>query len=617
MLNLFGHDPDKVYVVDIESDDLTVTHDLDARVYLIGVTHLVTRTTMLYRSVQEWLDDDTRCTGYDDDNVHVFHNASFDVSALRLRGVPLTNYFCTMVASHTFNPGSSDEHSLAALRPETKVKLRELLIDAGYAFKGVKKGAEYSWYGKGDIVVDGTVEVYLYHDLAATCDLYLELLEKFEADSLALNVLLTVNIPYIECILSLQAGTAVEYDASLAESLQATADHALAEACAVVGWMRGAIVIQNTKSGMRAGVGHHCKIEPFNPNSHKQVASELIRLYGWEPTVLTDAGAPSTSTEVLEVLDYPLVEHLLNNSKATKLLSFCNNIKEYDGSYMYPSYNQCATRTTRLSCSGPNVQQIPSRDPLGKNLRKMFVCPEGYELVVGDESGFQLRIAAAAMSYYFDDNRLVDCFNNGDDVHQFFADIYGIKRKIAKNVTFGYMFGAGPAKMAATANRGNTGEQVTVALIKDALKSLEDKMPALPLLKELYIENAIQNKGVIHDWLGTRYTIPELLDRDRGIRAGGERKCFNYFIQGMEASWFRKMQVQAQDVARRHDAHMYIAVHDEVGYICPTGTSAGLIEELNVVYSPAFSDIAPGGFDCGGLRLETEFNVATNWYDAK
>ena len=173
--NIFGHKSDSVYIVDIESDGLTVRYDGTARVYLIGVTHLASRESVLYHSVQEWLDD-----GYDDNNVHVFHNASFDVAALRLRGVPLTNYFCTMVASHTFTPGSSEEHSLGALQPHTKVTLKELLIDAGYSFKGVAKGAEYSWYGTGDDKLDEIVEHYLNCDLLATCDLYLELLEKFQ-----------------------------------------------------------------------------------------------------------------------------------------------------------------------------------------------------------------------------------------------------------------------------------------------------------------------------------------------------------------------------------------------------------------------------------------------------
>lgn len=347
-LNLFGHNTDNTYIVDIESDGLTVTHDDNARVYLIGVTNLADRTANKYKSVEEWLE-----YTYDDNNTYVFHNASFDVAALRLRGAPLTHIFCTMVASHTLNPGPADEHSLGALMPDTKVTLRELLIRAGHDMKRIPRGEEYSWYGTDKPGVDAIVEEYLGYDMQATCDLYELLLKEYAADEQALSALLNINIPYIECILALQSGTAVEYDPALAEELQATADHAIAESIKICGWTYGKAVYYNNKTGVLKGKGAHCLMTPFNPNSGKQVAYELQRLYEWVPKVLTAAGAPCTSTEVLESLDYPLVKHLLNNSKATKLLSFCSGIKDYDGGYVYPSYNQCATRTTRLSCSKP------------------------------------------------------------------------------------------------------------------------------------------------------------------------------------------------------------------------------------------------------------------------
>ena len=123
------------------------------------------------------------------------------------------------------------------------------------------------------------------------------------------------------------------------------------------------------------------------------------------------------------------------------------------------------------------------------------------------------------MSYYFDDHRLTQCFNNGEDVHQFFADIYGIPRKISKNVGFGWLFGAGVKKMTATANRGNP-NPISEDVIKGALHALEERMPAMPGIKELFIEHAKENKGVVYDWLGTRYVIPELMDRAKCIVTG-------------------------------------------------------------------------------------------------
>ena len=288
MNNLFGHDPSKLVFVDIESDNLKVTHDEAERVYLIGTRNYVTSTSVLYRSVQDWLDAD-----YDDTNTHVFHNASFDVAALRLRGLPLTNYFCTMVASHTFTPGSSDEHSLGALMPDVKRTLRELLVGEGYEMNKVKKGEEYAWYGTGDLDVDGIVELYLHRDLEATHQLYDLLLKNYNTDEAALSALININQKYIECILALQQGTAVEYDASLAEQLTATRDKAMAECLLISGWKQGKTVIHIDAQGeprVVRGKGSHCIMEPFNPNSHAQVATELTRLYKWKPVATTKSG---------------------------------------------------------------------------------------------------------------------------------------------------------------------------------------------------------------------------------------------------------------------------------------------------------------------------------------
>jgi len=298
----------------------------------------------------------------------------------------------------------------------------------------------------------------------------------------------------------------------------------------------------------------------------------------------------------------------------TKLQSFCTGLAGVQ--WLRPSYNQCATRTTRLSSSKPNIQQIPARDKTGKLLRKMFTARDGYTLLVGDQSGFQLRIVAAYMSYYFDDGRLAQCFNDGEDVHQFFADIYGILRKIAKNVTFGWLFGAGVKKMTATANRGNP-SPITAQVIRGALDSLVERMPAMPGVKQLFIDHANQNGGVVHDWMGTRYVIPELLSKDKGIRASGERKVCNYVVQGFEASLFRHLQNLAASIVESYGGRQAFAVHDEVGYEVPCEVADLLIPELNRVMSPAFSEFTPEPWDVHGLRLECEFNKGHSWYDAK
>jgi DNA polymerase I-like protein with 3'-5' exonuclease and polymerase domains len=615
MKNILNHDPDSTLIVDIESDDLSVTWDPDTRVYLVGVMSVTTGDWKLYKSVKEFT------ANVDPHSTLVFHNASFDLAALMLRGLPYNQpFYCTMVGSHTLNPGSSDEHSLAVLQPQTKSKLRDLLTAEGYDMRGVLKGEEYKWYGTGKSKVDGITEQYLVKDLSATRDEYIrQVTEYTNLDKpRTLQLLLDTNIPYVRSIIDMGKGVNIRYNYTVSDTLSEASERSMKVCLTLVGYEGNptpfpAGTTPFPKAGMKAQ-GDYCKMEPFNPNSDAQVIRALKRLYSWVPLKETKSGAPSVSSEVLEALDNPLAGALIEQHKSSKLLQFCKALK--DVGIVRPRYNQCATRTTRLSCSNPNIQQIPARDATGKQLRKMFVPRDGYTFIVGDQSGFQLRILAAYMSYYFDDNRLVDCFNNDEDVHQFFADIYGIPRKVAKNVTFGYLFGAGVNKMTATANRGNP-NPIQSTVIKGALAALDDRMPALNGVRDLFVEHARENNGIIYDWLGTRYTIPELMFKDKGLRASGERKVLNYMIQGFEASCFRILQNEATTCVESYMARQAFAVHDEVGYECILGLEEFLIPELDRIMSPPFSRFTPEVCDVGGLKLECKFNAGQSWYEAK
>lgn len=619
MTNVFGHTIP--VVCDIESDDLTAKFDPSARIYLIGFKFLQHWGLFAKGDVFKMSFDDgakfIKTLIDDEEPTLVFHNASFDVPALRCHGVdiPYGRYFCTMVAAHTWLPASSQENSLDALTG-TKVNLRKGLTALGYVTDGVPKGHEYSWYGQGDDI-DELFEYYLEGDLDSTETLYDRLTLDFATDSAALNCLTSINIPYIECIIELEQGVMIDTERldAVGVKLIELRDEAKREIDKHFYAVPGETKVH--PGGERKYLGetiyNHCTLIPFNPDSSDQVVYALTTLYGWVPTEMSEAtGKASAKAEVLEELPYPLVEHVLRYQKMSKLASFVPGIRSHlDGNILRSSYNQCATRTTRLSASQPNVQQIPARDEYGKELRSLFVAAPGYKLVVGDQSGFQLRIMAWMMQYYFDEPRLCEVFINGEDVHQFFADIYGIIRKIAKNVTFGWCFGAGERKMAATASRG--GDIVPVSVIKGALNSLIAKLPALPALKTLYVELAKKNIGIIHDWLGQRYVIPEVLDKKRAVSSSGERKVFNYAVQGSEATIFRSQQVEALALIRKYGGKMVIVVHDEVVYEVPEQHAEVVAKKLTALFST--DKFYPGVTN--EMSLECQFSVCNNWLEGK
>lgn len=619
MLNVFKHEIP--IVCDIESDDLTAKFDPKCRIYLVGFKFLAHWKT--------YAKGDTLCLSLNDARVLIadilsdpttyliFHNASFDVPAFRCHGVPIpySRYFCTMVAAHSWLPASSQDNSLDALTG-TKVNLRKSLAALGYVTDGVPKGHEYSWYGQADDI-DQLFEYYLEGDLSSTETLYTKLEKDYATDSEALNCLLSINIPYIECIIELEQGVMIDAQRLdvVGTKLIELRDEAKKEIDKQFYAVPGETKLQS--GGQRNYLGetiyNHCLLTPFNPDSNDQVVYALTSLYGWVPTDMSEVtGKPSARAEVLEELPYPLVEHILRYQKMSKLASFIPGIKSrLDGNVLRSSYNQCATRTTRLSASQPNVQQIPARDEYGKELRSLFVAAPGYKLVVGDQSGFQLRIMAWMMQYYFDEPRLCEVFVNGEDVHQFFADIYGIIRKIAKNVTFGWCFGAGERKMAATASRG--GDTVQVSVIKGALNSLVAKLPALPALKTFFVELAKNHSGVIHDWLGQRYVIPEVLDNKRAVSSSGERKVFNYAVQGSEATIFRSQQVEALLISRKYGGKMVIVVHDEIVYEIPEQYADQAAEELTALFST--DKFYPG--ITNEMSLDCVFSVCNNWLEGK
>ena len=388
--NIFGHE--RPVVLDIEADDLSSKYNKDTRVYLVGVLDLTTGEVNLFN-----LEDGIEYINNNQDATWIVHNASYDIPSLRLRGAKIgTNYFCTQVAAHTWHPKSSEENSLDSLTG-MKLDLRAELEVYRPDLKGKPKGYEYGLYDDKDSPVCQTVNdifhSYLVSDLQATSKLYTTLEDNFSSDERALRCLLDINQLYVELIIELEQGSWVDVDRvdEVQSKLQTLRDEAWSEITTHIRY--DVTQVKHYKNGYKKYNGvvtyDHCPLVDFNPGSSDQVAAALTYLYGWEPTKLSDkTGKPSTSSEVLEELNYPLVSSLVKYQKMSKLMQFVPQIQaNLDGNILRPNYNQCATRTTRLSSSQPNIQQIPSRDEHGKELRSLFSAPPGWSLVVGDQSG--------------------------------------------------------------------------------------------------------------------------------------------------------------------------------------------------------------------------------------
>lgn len=354
--NIFGHR--FPVILDTETDNLDAKYDPDVRLNLVGLLFVEDYGVYKKDSFHHYTKEEFRKVNdsIGDDVTYIIHNASFDVPVLRCRGINLKHYFCTMVAAHSWDT-SLESYSLDSLTGE-KLDLHQCLDEAGYDVSD--KESVYAWYGKGDAEVDEHFVRYLFGDLAATRTLYLSQLDSFTTDALALGCLLQINIPYIERIIELESG--VQIDTTKLGEVEANLSRIQAEARERID--KFIVQVPGDTKKYKGGrytcngetVYDHCQLIEFNPNSGDHVAYALTKLYNWQPTVMSEkTGKPSTKTEVLEALPYPLVECLLEWQKATKLLQFVPAIESRldKDNVLRASYNQTATRTTRLSCSQP------------------------------------------------------------------------------------------------------------------------------------------------------------------------------------------------------------------------------------------------------------------------
>jgi DNA polymerase-1 len=236
------------------------------------------------------------------------------------------------------------------------------------------------------------------------------------------------------------------------------------------------------------------------------------------------------------------------------------------------SFKQHGTATGRLSCSGPNLQNIPARSNYGQLIRKAFVAPPGKVLVVADYSQIELRILAhLATSRIGTVGKLAQAYKEGADIHQQTADLVGCTRQQAKTINFATVYGARGKKLA---------EQLDVDLdtAENFLARYKESYPEVFELKEIILKEAYEKGKVLT--LGGRYRlIPQLVSArtrdtrheswaDRLNRWFGERIAFNTPVQGGAADLVKMSMLKFRETAQHGGTHMVSQVHDEIIVEC-------------------------------------------------
>jgi DNA polymerase I len=315
--------------------------------------------------------------------------------------------------------------------------------------------------------------------------------------------------------------------------------------------------------------------EPFNINSPKQIGEilfEKLKIVG-KPKK-TKTGQYSTSEDVLESLKgkHPIVEKILEQRGLKKLLStYIDALPELINiktGKIHTSYNQAVTSTGRLSSSNPNLQNIPVREALGKEIRKAFTAEKGCLFFSADYSQIELRI----MAHLSKDPSMIEAFQSGQDIHAATAaKIYKIPleevtsdmRRKAKTANFGIIYGISVFGLA---------ERMGVPR-NEAKELIDGYFETYPQVKA-YMDTSIK-KARENGWVETLYHrkryLPDILSQNGNVRGYAERNAINAPIQGTAADIIKLAMVNIQNALERRglNTKMILQVHDELNFIVP------------------------------------------------
>jgi len=306
----------------------------------------------------------------------------------------------------------------------------------------------------------------------------------------------------------------------------------------------------------------------FNVNSPKQLGEVLFEEMGLTTKKKKTKTGYSTDAETLEELrrEAPIVDDILEYRQVTKLAGTYASVFPTladENDRIHTDFKQALTATGRLSSADPNLQNVPIRTRMGREMRRYFVAKDGYTLVDADYSQIELRVLA----HVSDDYTMKEAYASGADIHRkTAAAVFGLPeemvteemRKRAKAVNFGIVYGIGGFSLAKDIGTS----------VAEATRYIKNYMMNYPSIEE-YLERVVESatlNGYTTTVFGRRRYIPELTAQNGNMRAFGKRVAMNAPIQGTAAD-IMKMAMLAVDKRlenERLDARIVMQVHDEL-----------------------------------------------------
>ncbi|WP_270428506.1 DNA polymerase I [Acinetobacter johnsonii] len=462
------------------------------------------------------------------------HHLKYDAHVLENHGIELKGwYFDTMLASYVLNA--------VATRHGMDDVSRLYLSHLTTTFEQVAgKGAKQKTFNQIEIE---TAAHYAAEDAHVTYRLFEVLDAKLQKHPELVNILHNVEMP-VARVLTIMEENGIELDLSFLDQL--------------------GIEFANTMANLESQITELAG-QSFNVSSPKQVGEILFDKLGLKGGKKTATGQYSTSESVLEKIDHPITELILDYRGLSKLKSTYTDglLKQAnsDTHRVHTSYHQALTATGRLSSTDPNLQNIPVREEIGRQIRKAFIAPQGRVLLAADYSQIELRL----MAHFSQDEALVDAFNHGQDVHRRTAaevlgvaleDVTSDQRRQAKAVNFGLLYGM--SEFGLTRQLGFSREESRGYIAK-----YFQRYPGVLDYMERTRQIA-REQGFVETILGRRLYTPDIMASNKMIKQAAERAAINAPLQGSAADIIKMAMIAVDQMLPKDQAKMLLQVHDEL-----------------------------------------------------
>lgn len=578
----------KEIIYHLELEKINENRIIDKKIKSISIYNNESNEATYIYNIEEKKFIENFKTIFEDENIKkIGYDLGIDYVILKELGIePQNIFFDAKIAEYDLNPTSK------GTLQEISIKYLDIDIDEYLEAKTGKKDEENKQINLFDTVKEKTEDKNKYEEtiIVYVIRKLLEIMIKKLEETESLSLFTEIEMPLVPILGSMQyegmyvdKGALKDFGEELKQQISTLTD----EIYELAG-------------------------EEFNINSHQQLGNILFEKLNLPSKKKTKSGY-STDVDVLEKIrnEHPIVEKVLEYRTLTKLnstyveglLQYINPITEKIHSY----FHQTITATGRISSTEPNLQNIPTRAELGKNIRKAFKPKDGNIYIDADYSQIELRVLA----HISQDENMLAAFKNGEDIHKQAAskvlnipieEVTKEQRSSAKAVNFGIVYGISDFGLAN--QLGVSNKQA-----KEYITQYLEKYSGIKHFMDDIVESA-KNKGYVETLFHRRRYVPELKSNNYMVRQFGSRVAMNTPIQGTAADIMKLAMKNVYKELKKSklDAKLILQIHDEL-----------LIEVKMEDKEKAKEILKKSMVEAAKLSipLEVEVSEGTNWYEVK